>query len=254
MTSFSSWFINNGGGHTFAVHGLGSCCALILSGRENLLEKQLPSRGKGTMEPCSSMSRTLLCGQDKPFVGRAGPWLSQQDCHSAMLKYKEHRKNQPETMITLARSCKVTFLALLTSVVLSRLSSFFSLPAPDTSSHVSQVLGIPFLRPALLSKSLDMTHSNMGHDLQKDVLWEFPLKDSFISSRNKAGVLVIFPSISHPCTNHEPCLASRISQGWNILLSMANKQLQFFFPGETCYSKLHAGLQIAMISIYFFSQ
>lgn len=61
---------------------LGSCCGLVLSGRENLLEKQLPSHGKGTMEPCSS----------KPFVGRACRWFSQKDCHSTMLKYKEAQK------------------------------------------------------------------------------------------------------------------------------------------------------------------
>lgn len=59
---------------------------------KNLLEKQLPSHRKGAMEPCSSVSRTLLCGQDKPFEGRACPWFPQQGCYSTMLKYKGAQK------------------------------------------------------------------------------------------------------------------------------------------------------------------
>lgn len=151
-------------------------------------------------------------------------------------------------MITLARPCQGNISGFTHKRCLVKVKFFLQPPRPRHLQPCFPGSGHSFLEA-------NFAFQKLGHDLQKDVLWEFPLKDSFISSRNKAGVFVIFPSISHLCTNHaQPCLASGISQGWNILVSMAINSCNFFFPGETCYSKLHAGLQIAMILIYFFSQ
>lgn len=124
-----------------------------------------------------------------------------------MLNYKGAREEPARDNDYLGWSCQNNARGLITSVACQG-----QVLSPAPQSGLPPVLSIPFLRLVLLFKSLDMAHRNTGHDLQKDVLWGFSLKDSFISSRGKAGIAAIISLFSHPCAKcAQPCSASGIS-------------------------------------------